>query len=1389
MSTTENSPHNVTPAAANSWKCGLCPSPKPAPWCVGCAKETGCREAPNHFVDGRLGAPADLIVVAESPVVPRIGSIDRIHVPYQDDGGQLILRAIEALRKENERFAALQVAKTYAVLCTSNQGDKEASKSVIDRCRTFLHTGIQRATSANKTPVIVAMGMAAVKALGIKAGSLKEVQSRVLPGVQIGDKLYTVVVTISSKQLIAMAGVYNTFYGDMRRAFSIAAEGGVAPALVPLEQLTRDYIIPATVDEVREICDHILRYSENGKPPDAWSISADTETNTLFPHRDGLKVLCVSFAWATGKACAIPLWHKESPYDPKLAAPFVQTVLASRKPKCFHNCLTGDSLVTLADGDRRRLDDLVREKYAGQVVTVNETTGQLEPKTVIGWVKAPRRRWEEWRRIEVRGKGVLRLTEDHVVITPRGRIPAGQLKPGDQILRGQAALNEAQTALIYGSLAGDASLSLQKNAASRSPYFVVSHSQAQDAYARLKAQTLGQYLKNISVVPNQRGFSAHTEGTLTRVRSKSDAIFNEVRDTCYVDVDKKMTEAWWRRMTPAALAIWYCDDGTLVSGRTSAAICVSAIGGDIAVQGLQRMGFPAKLRTRADGHTYLYVAGPQGRGMCEGLRRFWETIAPYVPVCMAYKLPERFRHLASDAYWTADYPATAAIDTVIRVSPLLRPDGDMRRYSGYEHSHPIGPEQYCLTVEDNANFIASGLAVSNCKYDLKVFRKLGWEVNNYVWDTMLAEHALEEDKKGQYGLKELSRVFFSEFASYADNLHEMLEKEVGDSQLENIRKAQKDEAQADAEALASHGKKKGGKKKQGGGFENIPLATLLPYAAIDTDVTRRLSILQMKRILAEQQEYNAQRALQARDRTRRFPIPQLTKEDMPVRSVVLRTAVPASRELADMEFQGVRVDRGHLEQLMTKLDTQIAKSAQELYTMAEKTPETLKLDHAKSIANILFSEGYIHPDTRVRTYYPPVSFTTKGQMQTTEKVLKFLVAKHKCPFSAKKLIYSKAVKARNTFCQNVWDLSSLDGYLHTNYNLHGTSTGRLSSNDENMQNIPKKLAECNIKKTFIPDDDSYVIVNADAKNAEVRIFTAYSGDEALAASINAGEDTHCFFASKIVDEVRRTSDDPAAVLRSMGLTDKHGGDSYPLTYEDFAAREKFKESATEERQYYGNLLDKFRTAVKRVVFGILYGAGAKKIAETIGISEEQAQAIIDMLFRLFPSIPGYMDRTRWELRTFGCVETYFGRRRRFAVKGATGYLRSRAERQGVNFKIQSTSSDIVMDCLIRSGPLLRNDLRGRLLITVHDSLVFQLPKKYLSQLPDFVAQHLLIKAGTKYPWLPVDFKWDYEVGPSYGELMSLSAYNQNLTTQEITNEASEAYSDEEVYAELASDEA
>lgn len=278
----------------------------------------------------------------------------------------------------------------------------------------------------------------------------------------------------------------------------------------------------------------------------------------------------------------------------------------------------------------------------------------------------------------------------------------------------------------------------------------------------------------------------------------------------------------------------------------------------------------------------------------------------------------------------------------------------------------------------------------------------------------------------------------------------------------------------------------------------------------------------------------------------------------------------------------------------------------------------------------------------------------------------------------------------------------------------------------NMQNLPLFLAGWNLKKLFIPDDDSMVFVNMDYKGAEVRVFCAYARDPALIQALNDGLDMHSFFAAKV----------------------------FKRPYDMYARRD---DAVFIPDGALRKLLSLERTNIKRVVFGILYGAGPEKISETIGVSVDEAKVLIALLYQMFPEIAHYATNVEYEVERNHFVETFFGRRRRFPLAGISKHA-GRSKRQGRNFKIQSTSSDIVIGQLIEMEEPLRRDLGGRMLLTVHDSIAFQLPKKHISQLHDFIDHYAKKRVAEKYAWMAVPFEADTEVGENYGECQSIAKY-------------------------------
>lgn len=640
----------------------------------------------------------------------------------------------------------------------------------------------------------------------------------------------------------------------------------------------------------------------------------------------------------------------------------------------------------------------------------------------------------------------------------------------------------------------------------------------------------------------------------------------------------------------------------------------------------------------------------------------------------------------------------------------------------------------------------------NAKFDIQVLWRKGWKIRNLKWDTMLAEHLLVEDKKGFYGLKDITKLALPAYSGYEEHI----EKYKG----------------TDAPPVDKNGLKlRGAAKKlaEDSGFINVPLKELNVYGAIDSDVTLQIAAQQRQRVSIEQRDLTHKR-----QRYRKlYPPTAFNKKvakpeyprNQPLLNIMATRSLPLTTVLAQMELHGMAVDQDYIDNLVIDMDVSLSQAKTQLYQLLPANPfnEPFNPNSVAQLRKILFGFGYTHPETKEIISYnnripeEDLKYTKTGIISTDAHFLLMLVNKYDCIFSQELLKYRAAHKARHTFVENIRVLSLEDGRMHTSFHIPGTSTGRLSSSNENMQNIPKQIGDHNIKKIFIPTDpDDMVIVNADAKAAEVRVYAAYSKDPNLIQALNDGMDPHSFFSSMILNPATILHgvipNEKQFVLDTIGIDDTH-----TWSYEDFQRREEL--AATDS--WYSKRLSTLRNNIKRVVFGILYGATDQKIALITGITHNQAQKIIQSLFRMFPTLVNYIDVTKRQVAAFGMVETFTGRRRRFNWDALSYYARAKAERQAVNFKIQGTSSDIVLDVLCDVAEPLAQDLKGQLLITVHDSIVAQVPKKYVSQLPDFFQKYGTDNIAKKYKWLPVPFKWDVSVGPSYGELQSVTKYLKN----------------------------
>ena len=948
---------------------------------------TGCPLSNKHRLHGRGPLKADIMFVSEAPSTFSAG--EKQH--FLGKGGRVIREARKVLIKNNPEIAHLATYDTYAVQCEAEPDD--INKKVLDRCSRYLHMAIRM----RRPKVVLTFGANALKATGIHpGGKFDEIRGKQLT-LTVGGDVITVIPTFSTRALLKSSGLYNLLYTDMYHAMRIASGKDESQAETNIEELSKNYVIPKTLEEVRALCKMIQEFSLEGATPATSGISVDTETNTLDPQRADAKMLCVSFAWADGRSCAIPLWHKDAPWTPEELPEVVKCVgdvLQSAKPKFFHN----------------------------------------------------------------------------------------------------------------------------------------------------------------------------------------------------------------------------------------------------------------------------------------------------------FKFDGKFLE-----------------------------------------------------------------------------RRHGFKVNNVVWDSLLGEHLLREDQQGSYSLKILGRTYFPQFANYADKVHDIAsalsaeEQQVVDLLAGWKRPAKKKSSKlkgADPDVFHTvftktelsryylgDAKQKKKRRQDSVNYEKVPLQDLLIYAAIDTDLTRRLSRNQWFRM---RQEGFVQEG----------------------KGLMRSHCIPASRTLGGMEYRGTRVDRSYLEYLKAELPKAVATAEKELRQHWRTGEGEFNPNSTVQLGLLLFNYGVYAGNrwnphwgdysmeaaqklgARLYTEAPfdvvknsrandPLNWRTRHidgvtelneksqQWKTDKKTLRAIVEYtmkkgNPCLFTVALLDYRSAHKAQTGFLAEIDRLSALDGYLHTNFGIHGTATGRLSSSAMNLQNWPTWIASFNLKKLLIPDDpESEVIVNADAKGAEVKIFAAYSKDARLIEALNAGLDTHCFFLEQV----------------------------YGIPYaEAMAANEGVHPDPVR-----GKELKALRTIIKRVVFGILYGAGPKKIAETAGVPLAKAQEVIERLLGMFPSIPKYVEETKAQIRRESRVQTYFGRRRRFPLHQVSSFFRSQSDRRGVNMLIQSTSSDIVLGQLCEIDDHL-HEIGGRLALTVHDSIVAVVGKKYIRQVPDFFKYYCEDRVAQKYPWLPVRFAWDVEVGPSYGELVPVKHY-------------------------------
>jgi DNA polymerase-1 len=446
----------------------------------------------------------------------------------------------------------------------------------------------------------------------------------------------------------------------------------------------------------------------------------------------------------------------------------------------------------------------------------------------------------------------------------------------------------------------------------------------------------------------------------------------------------------------------------------------------------------------------------------------------------------------------------------------------------------------------------------------------------------------------------------------------------------------------------------GKKGKSQGNMRDVEIEKIKDYAAEDADIT-----LQLKHALQ----------------------PLLTTKV--VEKVFYEVENPLLAVLTDMEYEGIKVDVDFLNDYSLELDKDAKRSEESVYAQAGLR---FNLASPKQLGEVLFEKLQLDPKAKK---------TKTGQYATGEDVLSKLAHQNKIVEDI--LAFRELTKLKSTYVDSLPLLRNRKtGRVHTSYAQAVAVTGRLSSNNPNLQNIPVRTERGReIRKAFIPRDENHVLLSADYSQIELRIVAAISGDPAMCEAFQQGKDIHTATAAKV----------------------------YNVDEKDVVKEMRYK--------------------AKSVNFGIIYGQGAFGLADNLGISRTEAKEIIDNYKKQFSGIQRYMDDTMNFAREHGYVQTLVGRKRWLRDINSSNFtVRGFAERNAINSPIQGTAADMIKLAMVKIHQVFKeNKFRSKMILQVHDELVFDAIKEEVE-----VIKPIILECMRQALPLPNDVPVEAEIG-------------------------------------------
>ncbi|HDN79144.1 MAG: DNA polymerase I [Chloroflexi bacterium] len=464
-----------------------------------------------------------------------------------------------------------------------------------------------------------------------------------------------------------------------------------------------------------------------------------------------------------------------------------------------------------------------------------------------------------------------------------------------------------------------------------------------------------------------------------------------------------------------------------------------------------------------------------------------------------------------------------------------------------------------------------------------------------------------------------------------------------------------------------------GKGKSQITMDLVPISRATPYAAADVDMTYRLV-----KVLGER------------------------LKELGLEKLFYEVEMPLVPVLMDMEMTGVKLDVDFLKEMSRELSQRLGELEEEIYRWVGYR---FNVNSSRQLSEALFGKLGISAQG--------IPKTKSGHYSTSADVLEKLRGRH--PVVELLLEHRHLAKIKSTYADALPKMvNPATGRVHTSYNQTGTVTGRLSSSEPNLQNIPTRTDVGKaVRKAFIAEE-GWLLLSADYSQVELRILAHITGDEGLLEAFRKGEDIHASTASAILD--------------------------VPID----------------------QVTPDMRRLAKTVNFGIIYGMSAYGLAEQTGLTPEEAHEFIQNYFARYPKVKEYVETTKAKARQEGYVETLLGRRRYFPELApdskAHHTVKAAAERMAINAPIQGSAADIIKIAMVRLHKALKErKLRSRIILQVHDELVLEVPEEEMKEVPSLVKQVMEGAYELKAP-----LKVDLEVGKNWGELKEIQEVEGGL---------------------------